>query len=124
MTSYKEELIAIATEERPHFPLPVPTDAATMDPIGFVTYLFQEIFRRQAKITREGTEHMMDAILSTPDFKGLLMDPVGCPSEVATAIEITRQSAAYQAFWTYIVCPAWEHYTDIRIMMELTDSLE
>jgi hypothetical protein len=117
MTTYTDELIAVATEERPLVPSPVPSDDITADPIDFITNLFRKIFRQRAKISREGTEHMMDIILSTPAFKVLLETH---PSDIATAIEITRQSEAYQAFWTYIVCPAWEHYTDVRIMLELT----
>jgi hypothetical protein len=116
MTTYTDELIAVATEERSLFPSPVPSDDIP-DPIDFITNLFREIFRRRAKISREGTEHMMDIILSTPAFKALLEIH---PSDIASAIEITRQSEAYQVFWTYIVCPAWEHYTDVRIMLELT----
>jgi len=117
MTTYTDELIAVATEERPLVPSLVPSDEDIPDPIDFMTNLFREIFRRRAKISREGTEHMMDIILSTPAFKALLEIH---PSEIATAIEITRQSEAYQVFWTYIVCPAWEHYIDVRITMELT----
>jgi len=100
-------------------PLAVPpSDTLCPTPVT----VFRAISTNPDGITRHGLDAMMDAMFALPAYTDLLKHPVEYQNEIAAELDLSQQTAAFQAQWTHIIVPAWNQHSELRKIMEATQS--
>ena len=111
MTPYTDYLIRVASLRADKAVEP----PAAADPVIFVREILQDLdtsIHTGTATTRLGIEHMMDKLFANPALAALLDDPHNSQNAVAHALP--QKTSLFQMYWTHIICPAWNHYADVR----------
>ncbi len=97
-----------------------PTTPSTVTPPADPIAVFRAVAANPDGITRHGLDAMMDALFALPAYDNLLKHPVEYQNEIAADLEISQQPTAFQAQWTHIIVPAWNHHSELRKVMDAT----
>ena len=71
----------------------------------------------RVRITREGTERLMDALFAQHPI--LLTDPVIHQTALWSRLAPVA-TPAFAAYWTYIILPAWDHHAALHRLLRET----